>query len=138
MKKTLFTSGLVIFLLLGLAATSFAGMGIPTNRPNMGTEAGADIVASEKAKIAAANFNYNATQLAQVGTEAGADVIASEKAKIAAKTFNYNAEHLAWVGTEAGYDPTGMGVDRGIFNAEPASEQVADKDKLDNKSPCRC
>ena len=127
MKKKLLTSCLAASLLLGLAATSFAGMGIPGNSPNIGTEAGVDIVASEKAKTAAANFDYNATQLAQVGTEAGAEVIASEKAEIATANFDYNADQLAQVGTEAGYDPASMSTDRGFFNTGTPSEQVAEK-----------
>jgi len=138
MKKKLFTSCLAVSVLLGLAATSFAGIGIPGNSPNIGTEAGVDIVASEKAKTAAANFDYNAAQLAQVGTEAGAEVSASKKAKIASANYDYNANLLAQVGTEAGYDPAGISTASDLFNAETALEYVAEKDKADNKAPCRC
>src|SRR6056297_2610037 len=138
MKKKLFTSCLAVSVLLGLAATSFAGIGIPGNSPNIGTEAGVDIVASEKAKTAAANFDYNAAQLAQVGTEAGAEVIASEKSTIAAANFDYKAVQLAQVGTEAGYDPTRANTARGLFNTGAASEQVAEKDKKDKKASSRC
>ena len=72
-SKKLTIGGLTASLLLGLAVASFAGIGIPGNSSNIGTEAGVDIVASETAKTAAANFNYNSVQLAQVGTEAGYD-----------------------------------------------------------------
>jgi hypothetical protein len=138
MKKKLFTNCIAVSLLLGLAATAFAGMGIPGNSPHIGTEAGVDIVASEKAKTVVTNFDYNAAQLAQVGTEAGADVIASEKAKKATENYDYNAVQLAQVGTEAGYDPTGISTASDLFNTETALDYVAEKDKADNKAPCRC
>ena len=126
-SKKLTISGLTASLLLGLAVTSFAGVGIPGNSPNIGTEAGVDIVASEKAQTAAASFKYNAAQLAQVGTEGGVGVIASNSAITAATAYNYRAEQLAWVGTEAGQGPTGLSSDRGFFNAGTAAEQVAEK-----------
>lgn len=126
-NKKLTISGLTVSLLLGLAVTSFAGAGIPGNNPNIGTEAGVDIVASQKAQTAAARFNYQVTQLARVGTEGGADVIASNSAKNAAKSYNYSAEQLAWVGTEAGQAPTGLSVDRSFFNTGTVAEQVAEK-----------
>ncbi|MBW6510369.1 MAG: hypothetical protein K0A94_12605 [Desulfuromonadales bacterium] len=131
-NKKLTIGSLAASLLLGLAVTSFAGIGIPGNSPHIGTEAGVDIVAGEKAKTAAANFNYNAAQLAWIGTEAGAEVVASEKATIAAANFDYSAVQLAWIGTEAGYDPTGLSKDRGLFNTGSAAEQVAEKCSKDN------
>ncbi len=103
MKKKTTINGLAVSLLIGFAATSFAGQGIPGNQPGIGTEAGIDIVASDKALQAAANYNYDADQLAQIGTEAGIDVRASQNAIETAANYDYNPERLALVGTEAGY-----------------------------------
>lgn len=131
-RKKITISGLIVSALLGISAISFAGMGIPGGSTNTGTEAGVAVVAGEKAKTAAANFDYHAAQLAQVGTEAGVGVIAGERAKNAAANFDYNAVQLAWVGTEAGHAPTGLSTDPGSFNAGTTSEQVAEKCINDN------
>lgn len=123
-------------MLLGVSAISFAGIGIPNNSTNIGSEAGVAIVASEQAKTAAANFNYNTSQLAQIGTEAGTDVIASDKAKIAAANFDYNTNHLAWVGTEAGQNPIGVRIPSGIHSFGAPLEQVVDKESLTKDGIC--
>lgn len=135
--KKLTISSLVVFLLLSLAATSFAGLGIPNNGPNIGTEAGIDIVASEKAKTAAVTYDYNNKQLALVGTEAGAKVIASEKAKTAAATYNYNDELLALVGTEGGKTQSGVDLNNSK-NTASNLEHLAGENKSDTNVPCRC
>ena len=49
-KKSTLIGGLMTLIFFGFAATSFAGMGIPGNAPNIGTKAGVDIVASDQAK----------------------------------------------------------------------------------------
>lgn len=117
-KQSTLISGMTSLILLGLAATSFAGMGIPNNSPNIGTEAGVEIVASPKAAAAAASYNYSSLDLIAMGTEAGSDVVGSEKAKAAGANFDYNSELLVLIGTEAGQSPIGVG--------------------LDANTPCRC
>jgi hypothetical protein len=117
-KKSTLISGMTSLILLGLATTSFAGMGIPNNSPNIGTEAGVEIVASPKAVAAAASYDYRSLDLLAMGTEAGSDIIGSEKAKTAGANFDYNSELLVLIGTEAGQSPTGV--------------------ELDTNTPCRC
>ncbi len=136
-SKTAPIIGLATLFLLSLAATSFAGQGIPGNQPHIGTEAGIDIVASDKALKAAVNYDYDANRLAQVGTEAGIDVQATQKAIAAAANYNYNPELLAQVGTEAGYDQYGQSFGTGRHTG--ASEQnIADKNSKDKSTGCRC
>lgn len=138
MSKKLFTSCIVISLLLGLAATSFAGMGIPNNSPNIGTEAGLNnIVPSPKALAAAASYDYNSRDLVTMGTEAGSAVIASGKAKTAAENFDYNAELLSLVGTEAGQTPSGVGFNNAAGTGIDL-EYIAGEEKSDTNVPCRC
>ena len=136
-KKTTLIGGLVTLVLFGFAATSFAGMGIPGNAPNIGTEAGVDIVAGDQAKRAAANVEYSSNQLAQVGTEAGTDVVASNQARTAAASYDYNPELLAQVGTEAGISPSGVGFKHSGINVAP-QEQTAGKSDANCASCKRC
>ena len=136
-RKKLAISSLIVSLLLSLAATSFAGIGIHNNRPDVGTEAGIDTMASPKALAAAANYDYSSYSLGDMGTEAGAEVIASEKARIAAATFDYSGELFAWVDTEAGHPPIGVHTYE-TSGTGGALEYIAGKDKSDTDIPCRC
>jgi hypothetical protein len=106
--KSTLISGLTSLILLGLAATSFAGMGIPGNSQNIGTEAGVEIVASPGALATAENYDYSSRDLVAMGTEAGSDIVGSEKAKAAGANFDYNSELLALIGTEAGQPLIGV------------------------------
>lgn len=147
MKNKKFTiSGLFAFLLwllLGLAATSFAGMGVPDSNPAVGTEAGAwelDFDAPlTKADIAAQYPGYDQENLALVGTEAGVDVIASCKARTAAEIIDYNTELLALVGTEAGHNPYGVSLDGGYQGLESTTmEHVVERDSQGEGTLYRC
>lgn len=137
-KKTTLISGMTSLILVGLAATSFAGMGIPNNNPAVGTEAGnwqyqfdAPVT---KADIAALNHTYDQENLALVGTEAGTDIIAGNKSKAAAAAFDYNPEQLALVGTEAGHDPSGVDFNNAA-DSDRTCEHITDADQAD-KNRC--
>jgi hypothetical protein len=100
LKKQLIISLFVVFLVVGLSGTVFAF--------EPGSEAGVELVSSQKAMAAAENYNYNQQQLDAVGTEAGAWKLNSNatqsKADVAAAQHEYDQRRLDLIGTEAGAD----------------------------------
>lgn len=141
-KRFSFIGGLVALLLLGLTATSFAGVHAD-QRNDIGTEAGGDWrfvfdAPETKADIAAQNYSYDDARLARIGTEAGVDWrldfdAPPTRADIAAQNHDYSIERMSLVGTEAGQQPIGLN----LQNSGGIADQVAGENRLLDPA-CRC
>ena len=125
-KKTIFITGLSIFLFLALVGIASAG--------DVGTEAGDWEYKFNSPDAAVEGYQYDQETLARIGSEAGnwefrADA-PETKADIAAKRYQYDQEALAVVGSEAGdweykdnYEASGR-------TGNIANEAVADEGKV--------
>lgn len=99
-KQNLIASLCVGLLAIGLTGNVFAGKLV-------GSEGGAEILATPQAVAAAQNHQYEADYLAAFATEGGTDVVASQTAQVAAQNHQYNPDQLAAVATEGGVLPYG-------------------------------
>ena len=137
-------AGLAALLLLGLAATSFAGIHAE-QRNGIGPEAGVDWhvgvvfdAPETKADIAAQNHSSDKERLARVGTEGGVDWrfdfdTPQTRADVAAQNHDYSIERMAVIGTEAGQQPVGLN----LQNSGGIQEQVAGENRLLDPA-CQC
>ena len=141
-NRRLMISGLIASLLLSLAATAFAGMGITNHNQAVGTEAGKwkfnFDAPPTMADIAARDHHYDRERLALIGTEAGVDVIASCKARATAEIIEYNTDLLALIGTEAGQNSVGVHLDGGFQGFGSTMEHVVEQDPLEGEALYSC
>ena len=126
LKKTIFTTGLSVFVLLALVGIASAG--------DIGTEAGDWEYKFDSPDAAVEGYQYDQEALARVGTEAGDweyKANAPEtKADIAAKNYPYDQESMALVGSEAGdWEYKANGESSGHMG-NTSNEAVADEGKV--------
>ncbi len=124
-KKTIFTTGLSVFLFLALVGIASAG--------DIGTEAGNWEYNFDSPDVAVEGYQYDQEALARIGSEAGDWEYRSgapeTKADIAAKNYQYDQESLALVGTEAGDWEFKGNYESDASTGNTANEAVADKGK---------
>ena len=125
-KKTIFTTGLSVFLLLALVGIASAG--------DIGTEAGDWEYKFDSPDLAVEGYQYDQETLARIGSEAGDWEFRSDapetKAEIAAKNYPYDQESLELVGTEAGDWKYRYNYESSGSMDSTANEAVADEGKV--------
>ena len=125
-KKTIFTTGLSVFIFLALVGIASAG--------DIGTEAGDWEYNFDSPDVAVEGYQYDQESLARVGTEAGDWEYNSDapetKADIAAKNYKDSQESLALVGTEAGDWEFKGNYESDGSTSNTANEAVADEGKV--------
>ena len=125
-KKTIFTTGLAVFLFLALVGIASAG--------DIGTEAGNWEFKFDSPDVAVEGYQYDQESLARIGSEAGDWEFRPDapetKADIAAKNYQYDQESLAEVGTEAGDWEFKADKNSSDRMGHKANEAVADDGKI--------